>query len=141
MIYRIIYTLYSFLSLPFCGLDFFYIPSLLDLLKNRLNIFSHLIALAVSKEKFGEFFCVFPQNRMTHVLTHNRIAPSGQSSIFQNSMSTNSEKTQKFSKLLKRIYLRPPGFSLDVQNLFQRLPPALGEVLLVYFVLLGAIFW
>ena len=38
-------------------------------------------------KKFGEIFCYFPQNRLTHILTHNRIAPNGQVSIFQNTMS------------------------------------------------------
>ena len=75
-------------------------------------------------------FCDFVENRLTHILTHNRIAPSGQVWIFQNTMSTKSENPRNFQNFLKRIFLRPPGFSLDVQNLSQRQSPAPGEVYL-----------
>ena len=43
-------------------------------------------------KKFEENLCDFLKNRLTHVLTHNRLAPSGQVRISQNAMSTNSEK-------------------------------------------------
>ena len=36
------------------------------------------------------------QNRLTHILTHNRIAPGGQVGIFLNTMSTKSEKPRNF---------------------------------------------
>ena len=46
-------------------------------------------------KKLGVKFCELAENRLTHILTHNRIAPSGQSSIFQNTMSTKSENLRK----------------------------------------------
>ena len=52
--------------------------------------------LRLGAEKIEEKFCEFVKNCLTHVLTHNRIAPSGQSSIFQNTMSTKSEKPRFF---------------------------------------------
>ena len=33
--------------------------------------------LRLGAKKFEVNFCDFPQNRLTHILTHNRIAPSG----------------------------------------------------------------
>ena len=55
-------------------------------------------------EKFGENFCDFPQNRLTHILTHNRIALSGQISIFQNTIATKSEKQRKFQNFWKEFF-------------------------------------
>jgi len=52
--------------------------------------------LCLGSQKFGYNYCIFPQKRMTHVLTHNRIAPSGQVSIFQNTMATESENPRNF---------------------------------------------
>ena len=83
-------------------------------------------------KKFKVKFCESAESRLTHILTHNRLAPSGQSSIFQNTMSTKSEKPRKFQNFLKRISLRPPGAAHDVQNLSQRRPPAPGEIFFVY---------
>ena len=54
-------------------------------------------------------------------------------------MSTESENPRNFRNFLKRIFLRPTGFSLDVQNLSPCRSLAPGEVLLVYFVLLGVV--
>ena len=53
-------------------------------------------------EKYGQKICEFAESRLTHILTHNRISPSGQSSIFQNTMSTKSEKPINFKNFLKR---------------------------------------
>ena len=69
----------------------------------------------LAAEKFEDSFCNYPQNS----LTHNRIAPSGQSNIFQNTMSNKSEKRRNFQNFLKGIFLRPPGAALDAQNLSQ----------------------
>ena len=55
-------------------------------------------------EKFEEKFYEFEENRLTHVLTHNRIALSGQVRIFQNTMSTKSEKTEKFQNFSKEFF-------------------------------------
>jgi len=52
--------------------------------------------LHFGEEKFKEKFCDFQENRLTHILTHNRIAPSGQVSIFQNTMSTKFENPRNF---------------------------------------------
>ena len=43
-------------------------------------------------KKFGEKLCEFAEKR----LTHNRIAPSGQVRIFQNTMYNKSENLRKF---------------------------------------------
>ena len=38
--------------------------------------------LHLEVEKYGQKICEFAEIRLTHILTHNRIAPNGQSSIF-----------------------------------------------------------
>ena len=55
-------------------------------------------------KKFKENLCDFLQNRLTHILTHNRIAPGGQVGIFQNTMSTKSEKPRNFQNFLKSFF-------------------------------------
>ena len=95
--------------------------------------------LLLGVKKFGENFCEFAENRLTHILTHNRIAPSGQVSIFQNTMSIKLEKPIKFQNFLKRKFYDLWVLLLYVQKLSQCRSPATGEVLLVYFVLLGVV--
>lgn len=76
----------------------------------------------------------YSQIRLTHVLTHNRIAPSGRISFIEsNGRKTNTPKNWK---LFGRVFLRPIGITLAVQNLSFWLPQARGEVFLVYFILL-----
>ena len=53
-------------------------------------------------EKSREIFCKSAETLLTHILTHNRIVPYGQSSIFQNTMSTKSENPLNFQNFLKR---------------------------------------
>ena len=55
-------------------------------------------------KKFEEKIRNFLQNRLTHILTHNRLAPSGQSSIIQNTMSTKSENLRKFQNFWKEFF-------------------------------------
>ena len=43
-----------------------------------------------------KFLPLSEENSLTHVLTHNRMAPSGQVRIFQNLMSPKSEKPINF---------------------------------------------
>jgi len=68
-------------------------------------------------EKFEEKSSDFPQNRLTHILTHNRLAPSGQVRNF--------------------IAFPFPIFPYPKPLLSPWL--ALGEALLVCFVLLDAV--
>ena len=44
------------------------------------------------------------ESSLTHILTHNRIVPSGQVRIFQNTMSTKSEKPRYFQNFWKEFF-------------------------------------
>ena len=50
---------------------------------------------ALWTEKSREIFCKSAETLLTHILTHNRIALSGQVRIFQNTMSTKLENLRK----------------------------------------------
>ena len=47
-------------------------------------------------QKVRRKFCEFAEKRLTRILTHNGLSPSGQVRIFQNTMSTKSEKPRYF---------------------------------------------
>ena len=54
------------------------------------------------------------RSHLTHILTHNRIAPSGQVRIFQNTMPTKSEKTA----LRGALYMKRTGLITDADFVF-----------------------
>ena len=67
----------------------------------------------MADEKFKDKSCEFAENPLTHILTHNRIALSGQSNIFQNTMSTKSEKPRNFQNFSKEFFCdRPVLYSM-----------------------------
>ena len=73
---------------------------------------------------------------MTHTVTHTATVPNGKNDIFPNTMDRKSEDPITFQNFLKRkIYDRLA--LCDIYNLSRRLRQATGEVLLVFFFLLG----
>ena len=52
--------------------------------------------------------CDFAEKHLTHILTHNRIAFSGQSSIFQNTMATKFQNPRSFQNFSKDFFCDRP---------------------------------
>ena len=67
-------------------------------------------------EKLELNFCIIPYSHPTHILTHNRISPSGQVSIFQNTMATKLKISEIF-KTFEKMFSTTSGFLTQCSKL------------------------
>ena len=78
------------------------------------------------------------QNRLTHILTHNRIAPSGQGGIFRTQCPSNP-KNREIIKIFEKYFPATDRFSTQCSKPLPDHFCGSERGLFVYFVLIGAI--